>query len=259
MNRFAAVQASPMLRILASIAPSTALSRSASPKTRNGALPPSSMDTLSTFWADCSMSFWPTPVEPVKVSFRSRGSAMIGAETLPDWRRGDDVDHAVGQAGLDQHGGQSQCGQRGLRGGLDHDGAAGGQRGADLAGAHGEREVPRGDRVDRADGLLHGQQPGAAGGGDGVAAGDPDGLLGEPAEELGAVGDLAAGLGQRLAHFQGHQQGDVLGAFGEQFEGLAQDLAAGPRVGRGPVARRRRPRRRAPRCPAPGRRRRPRR
>ena len=84
MNRLAAVQASPMLRILASMAPSTALSRSASPKTRNGALPPSSMDILSTFWADCSISFCPTAVEPVKVSLRSRGSAMIGPDTAPD-------------------------------------------------------------------------------------------------------------------------------------------------------------------------------
>ena len=133
------------------------------------------------------------------------------AETLPDWEVVMTLTHPVGQPGLDQHCSESQCGQGGLGGGLDHHGAAGGQRRADLAGAHGEREVPRGDRVDRADGLLHGQQPGAAGRGDGEPAGDPDGFLGEPAEELGAVGDLTAGLGQRLAHFQGHQQGDVLG------------------------------------------------
>ena len=114
MNRFAAVQASPMLRILASMAPSTALSRSASPKTRNGALPPSSIDTLSTFCADCSMSFWPTPVEPVKVSFRSRGSAMIGPDTAPDREVVMTLSDAVGQPGLDQHGGESQCGQAGF-------------------------------------------------------------------------------------------------------------------------------------------------
>ena len=43
-KRLAAVQASPMLRILAIIAPSTAASTSASSKTRNGALPPSSIE-----------------------------------------------------------------------------------------------------------------------------------------------------------------------------------------------------------------------
>ena len=47
-KRLAEVQASPMLRILAIIAPSTAASRSASSKIRNGALPPSSIETLST-------------------------------------------------------------------------------------------------------------------------------------------------------------------------------------------------------------------
>ena len=80
-KRLAAVQASPMLRILAITAPSTAASTSASAKTRNGALPPSSIETFSTPWADCSISLMPTSVEPVKVSLRSRGSSMIGFET----------------------------------------------------------------------------------------------------------------------------------------------------------------------------------
>jgi hypothetical protein len=44
----AAVQASPMLRILAIIAPSIAASMSASSNTMNGALPPSSIAVLST-------------------------------------------------------------------------------------------------------------------------------------------------------------------------------------------------------------------
>ena len=44
----------------------------------------------------------------------------------------------------------------------------------------------------RADGLLHRQQPGGAVGRGRPAARDAHGLLGEPAEELGAVGDLAS-------------------------------------------------------------------
>ena len=83
MNRFAAVQASPRLRILARIAPSIALSRSASSKTRNGALPPSSIETRSTPWALCSISVRPTSVEPVKVNFRNRGSRISGSITSP--------------------------------------------------------------------------------------------------------------------------------------------------------------------------------
>ncbi len=82
-NRLAAVQASPMLRIFASIAPSTAFSRSASAKTRNGALPPSSIETRSSWSADCLTSILPIGVEPVKVSLRSRSSPISGAITSP--------------------------------------------------------------------------------------------------------------------------------------------------------------------------------
>ena len=83
MNRLAAVHASPMLRILASIAPSTAASRSASAITRNGAFPPSSIDTRSSCWADCSTSRRPIAVDPVKVSLRTRGSRISGSITAP--------------------------------------------------------------------------------------------------------------------------------------------------------------------------------
>ena len=80
-KRLAAVHASPMLRILAITAPSTAASTSASGNTMNGALPPSSIDVRSSPSADCSTSLRPTSVEPVNVSLRSRGSLMIGLET----------------------------------------------------------------------------------------------------------------------------------------------------------------------------------
>jgi hypothetical protein len=83
-KRLAAVQASPTFRILAIIAPSIAASRSASSKTRNGALPPSSIDTLSTLSAAWAISVRPTSVEPVNESLRRRGSAMIGFATELD-------------------------------------------------------------------------------------------------------------------------------------------------------------------------------
>ena len=71
-----------MLRILATNAPSTAASTSASAKTMNGAFPPSSIDVFNRPWAACSTRMRPTSVEPVKVSLRRRGSLMIGADTL---------------------------------------------------------------------------------------------------------------------------------------------------------------------------------
>ena len=82
-KRFAAVQASPPLRILARIAPSTAASTSASSNTTNGALPPSSMDNLSSLSEPCLASALPTPVEPVKVSLRSRPSSISAVVTSP--------------------------------------------------------------------------------------------------------------------------------------------------------------------------------
>ena len=82
-NRLADVQASPTLRIFASIAPSTAASRSASSKTMNGALPPSSIDIFRTCSAPDFMSSRPTSVDPVKDSLRSRGSLMSGSIVLP--------------------------------------------------------------------------------------------------------------------------------------------------------------------------------
>ena len=42
------------------------------------------METLSTFSAAWAISFRPTSVEPVKLSFRSRGSPMIGSATALD-------------------------------------------------------------------------------------------------------------------------------------------------------------------------------
>src|SRR6188472_4379150 len=68
-NRLVHTQVWPELRYLATIAPSTARSRSASSKTMKGALPPSSIDTFLTLAAHLAISALPTSVEPVKVSF----------------------------------------------------------------------------------------------------------------------------------------------------------------------------------------------
>ena len=65
------------------IAPSTASSRSASSKTRNGALPPSSIDVRRTFSAHCSSSRRPTWVDPVNDSLRARPDRISGSITRP--------------------------------------------------------------------------------------------------------------------------------------------------------------------------------
>ena len=83
-KRLALVHASPPLRILEIIAPSIAASMSASSNTRNGALPPSSMDTRRTWSAACPMRTFPTSVDPVKESLRVRGSLMSGSIVRPE-------------------------------------------------------------------------------------------------------------------------------------------------------------------------------
>ena len=77
------MQASPPLRILAIIAPSSAASRSASSKTTKGALPPSSIEQLITWSAASFRSLRPTSVEPVKESLRTRGSCSIALTVAP--------------------------------------------------------------------------------------------------------------------------------------------------------------------------------
>ena len=144
-----------MLRILAIIAPSTAASRSASSKTRNGALPPSSIETRSTCSADCSISFWPDlgragEAQLAKAEVleqRLRDSARAGAR--------DDVQDAAGQPGLVEdlrHGERAQ--RRRARGLQDHR-ATGRDRRADLARRHRRGEVPGRDQVGGPDRLLH--------------------------------------------------------------------------------------------------------
>src|SRR5690348_11144638 len=71
--RFAQTHVCPALRYFEAIAPATAVSRSASSKTMNGALPPSSSDTFFTVDEHCCMSSLPTAVEPVKLSLRTIG------------------------------------------------------------------------------------------------------------------------------------------------------------------------------------------
>src|ERR1700756_960492 len=59
------------------MAPVTAASRSASSKTMNGALPPSSSESFLIVSALCFIKVRPTSVEPVKVTLRTSGLEVI--------------------------------------------------------------------------------------------------------------------------------------------------------------------------------------
>ena len=82
-KRLAAVQVSAECRILATIAPSTAASRSASAKTTKGALPPSSMATFSTRSAQRRSRIRPTSVEPVNETIRVARWAVAASNHPP--------------------------------------------------------------------------------------------------------------------------------------------------------------------------------
>ena len=228
-----------MLRILAIIAPATAASTSASSKTTNGALPPSSIETRWRWSADWRTRILPTSVEPVKLTLRSRSSPISAETTVGRVAGRHHVDDARRDPDLAQQVGQLEHGERGLLGGLDDHRAAGGQRRADLAAAHRQREVPRRHEQARTHGTLERQQPALAVRGAHEAAVDAHRLLGEPAEELRAVGHLAGRLGQRLAHLQADGAGELVGALDDQLVRRSQQLPAlARRRGRPPGLRR---------------------
>ena len=78
-------QVCPALRYLETNAPCTAASRSASSKTINGALPPSSIEVRLTVFAHSAISCLPTGVEPVKVTLRTSGLEVISAPMAAVW------------------------------------------------------------------------------------------------------------------------------------------------------------------------------
>ena len=235
-----------MLRIFAIIAPSTAASRSASSNTRNGALPPSSIETRRICSAACSISLRPTSVEPVKLSLRSRKSEMIGFDTSLELELVITFSTPPGSPTSSRICATASA-LSGVRlGRLQHHRAAGGDRRADLARRHRGGEVPGRDQVAGPDRLLHHEQAALTGGRDLEAAVDPHRLLGEPAEELGRVGDLGLRLGDRLAHLERHQQREVVGALDHR----PRRRGAGSRRARAAGARPTRPAARArPRAP----------
>ena len=92
---------------------------------------------------------------------------------------GDHVEHARRKPGFGEDPRQLQAGERGLLGRLEHHGVAGGECRGDLAGREQQREVPRDDRADHAEGLPHRVVQERAADGDGLAV-----QLRRPAREV---------------------------------------------------------------------------
>jgi hypothetical protein len=149
---------------------------------------------------------------------------MIGSDTAPDVEVVKTLTTPFGSP-RPREPGEVQGGERGELGRLDDDRAARASAGAIL-------------RVAIASGKFHGviRKHGPTGccetimrpcpRGSPVAPLDAGGLLAEPAQELAAVGDLAARLGERLAHLDRHEQRELLLALLQQVERAAEDLRA---------------------------------
>jgi len=156
---------------------------------------------------------------------------IVGAQFLADGDAvgavgGQHAQHAGRHAGAHGELGGGQRGERRVFGGLDDDRAAGGQRWRDLARNHCQREIPRRDRRAHADGLAQHQQAAIVVEGRQGLAVDALGLFGEPFDEAGRIGDLAAGLAKRLALLGRQQPSQVVLVRQQQVEPFAQDGAA---------------------------------
>ena len=192
----------------------------------------------------------PTSVEPVNDSLRSRGSSNSGSVTSPDRDVVTTFSTPAGSPASAKIVAEREHRQRRLPGRLDDHRAAGGDRRADLARPHREREVPRRDQQARPDRLAHRQQARPAVGADRVAAVDPHGLLAEPAQEVVGVGDLGARLDERLAHLERSSAARARRCARRS----ARTRAAGSRRARAAASRPTRPARRRPRRARPARR-----
>ena len=115
---------------------------------------------------------------------------------------GDDVNDTRGEASfLDQLGG-IETGERGLLGGLDHNGVTSSHGGTDLPGPHEDREVPGNDLTADTNGLMAGVGQSLGVGVNGLA-GDLVGPATVVAQAVGGVANIQLGHGHGLTIVKG--------------------------------------------------------
>ena len=205
----------------------TAASTSASAQMITGSEPPSSSVTRFSAGPAIDMMWRPVAVSPVKAMRRTSGWPTSASPMLAP-RPGDDVQHAVGHAGLGEQARDLERGQRRGRRGLGHHRVAAGQRRRDLGPQQGQREVVGRDRRAHAHGAADDHPVGAPEGRRQLLMGAAHlgRRLGVVAHAVGEVGDLAARLGDRLALLGGQQRGELLGVLVDQRGRRAQDVRA---------------------------------
>ena len=149
-------------------------------------------------------------------------------------RRGEYVHYTGGDTALLENLDEIERRERGESRGLNDDRVAGCERRGNLAGSHGEREVPRGDEEARSDRHVRHEHPAIAFRRLGVATVDAHCFFTEPAQELRAVIDLAERLRKGLSHLNRHEQGEFILALLHLVERAAQNIATRSRAGLAP-------------------------
>ncbi len=198
-----------MLRYFETIAPSTAASISASSKTMNGALPPSSRPSFFTPTAACSYRILPTSVEPVKPTNRTAGcahSTLPIADELPVSTLNTPFGIPARSASAASASAVSGVSLAGFSTTVQPAASAG----DDLARDHRAGKIPRRDRAADADRLANRQDAR-------IVALRGNGLAIHPARffrvelDIGRADiDLAARFRQRLALLRGEDQRDIV-------------------------------------------------
>ena len=204
------------------------------------------IDVRRTFSAHCSSSRLPTGVDPVNDNFLARPDRIRGSITRPA---------SVTVMQLTTPAGSPASVRMSISASIDS-----GVCGAGLITLVHPAAMARANlRVPIAIGKFHGVisrhgptgwraiRKRVAGGRALIPTVDPNGLFGEVAEKLPGVSDLAARLSQRFAHFQRHQQCEVVDPLMQKLIRAGEDIA---RSRGGTAANPAGPRRRLERCPA---------
>ena len=234
-----------MLRILATMDPSTAVSMSASSKTSTGALPPSSIAGVTTQSAAERNNLRPTSVEPVKLMTRTRGSCSRWSISAPDFFDGSTLTTPFGTPASSNNGISSSMVSGVAEAGLMMTGQPAASAGAILRVPMAAGKVPgRHERRD-AGGLALDDDPCAGGGGTDDEPIGAHRFFRKPSEELGRVDRLTHRVGSGFAVFERDQTGDVRQPRGHQVEDLAQRLRVAGAASGSPNPQRRPARRRA--------------
>ncbi len=148
-------------------------------------------------------------------------------------RAGDQVDRARREAGLGHELDQERRAVGRVARRFEHDGIAGHQSGHHLPARDGHREVPGGHDGGDPERLADAHRPLVGQLGGGRVAEQPAALAGHQEGDVDALLDVAARLGQDLAHLAGHRSGQPLLVLGHERPERVQDLA--PLRGRRPA------------------------